>query len=141
MLIGIGIGTTSSLYGSCFSSSAIIAWNTHGETQVDSAYSVRLDEPGTGIGRSNFLPSCDGCEQDPRSNRACGFPAHGLPVVVQSAAVVLCRDSGWFRAACEARACGRHDASSATSPQDVGSDLCVCAPRHAGASRRSYRPG
>ena len=32
------------------------------------------------------------CQQDPRSNRACGSPAHGLPVVVQRAA--LCPTCG-----------------------------------------------
>ena len=36
----IGSETTSSLYGSCFSSSATIAWNTHGNSQLDSANSV-----------------------------------------------------------------------------------------------------
>jgi hypothetical protein len=35
-----GSDTTSSLYGSNFSSSATIAWNTHGDIQLDSAYSV-----------------------------------------------------------------------------------------------------
>lgn len=34
-----------------------------------------------------FFRLKDGYEQDPRSNRACGFPAHGLPVVVQVAAL------------------------------------------------------
>jgi len=46
-LAGIGIGTTSSLYGSCFSSSAIIAWNTHGEVHVDSVYKVNAGRSET----------------------------------------------------------------------------------------------
>jgi 3-oxoacyl-(acyl-carrier-protein) synthase len=39
------------------------------------------------IGRSNLPPSLDGFQQDPLSNRACRFPAHGLRVVSRDAAL------------------------------------------------------
>ena len=40
-------------------------------------------------GRSNLSPSTDGSQQDPLSNRACGFPAHGLRAVVGGRDVAL----------------------------------------------------
>src|SRR5689334_581088 len=51
------------------------------------------------IGRSNLLPSLDGLEQDPLSNRACRFPAHGLRAVVQTAALRRALPEGALREA------------------------------------------
>src|SRR5439155_21576618 len=50
------------------------------DTPRTASPSVRTASPSflPVIGRSYLSPE-SGCQQDPRSNRACGFPAHGLP--------------------------------------------------------------
>ena len=45
--------------------------------------------------------------QDPRSNRACGFPAHGLPVASRGAAFMRPRDIGRSHVGDGARGCRR----------------------------------